>query len=199
MSTTQAGSSAQTVKNFSGGKWIESNSDRTSDVFNPSSGQVIAKVPLCSVEETNRIVDAAADVAHDWKETPVVERARVMFRLRQIMESRFDEIAALVTREHGKTLAESRAEVQRALEMVEFSCGIPSMIVGDTMPNIARSVDAETIRHPLGVCVGITPYNFPSMVPMWMIPVAITCGNPFILKPSEKTPLSAQLLSLIHI
>lgn len=194
MSATQTNSSAQVVKNLSGGKWIESSSDRTSDVFNPSTGQVITKVPLCSAEETNKIVEAAADVAADWKETPVVERARVMFRLRQIMEARFDEIAALVTREHGKTLAESRAEVQRAVEMVEFSCGIPSMIVGDTMPNIARSVDAETIRHPLGVCVGITPYNFPSMVPMWMIPVAITCGNPFILKPSEKTPLSAQLL-----
>ena len=194
MSTTQTDSSAQIVKNFSGGQWIESSSDRTSDVYNPSTGLVIAKVPLCSVEETNQIVEAAAEVAAQWKETPVVERARVMFRLRQIMEDRFDEIAALVTREHGKTLAESRAEVQRAVEMVEFSCGIPSMIVGDTLPNIARSVDAETIRHPLGVCVGITPYNFPSMVPMWMIPVAITCGNPFILKPSEKTPLSAQLL-----
>ena len=194
MSATQPSSSVELVKNFSGGNWIESSSDRSSDVFNPSTGQVITKVPLCSAEETNQIVEAAAGVAADWKETPVVERARVMFRMRQIMEARFDEIAALVTREHGKTLAESRAEVQRAVEMVEFSCGIPSMIVGDTMPNIARSVDAETIRHPLGVCVGITPYNFPSMVPMWMIPVAITCGNPFILKPSEKTPLSAQLL-----
>ena len=117
-----------------------------------------------------------------------------MFRLREIMEARFNEIAALVTREHGKTLAESRAEVQRAVEMVEFSCGIPSMSVGDTMPNIARDVDAETNRHPLGVCVGITPYNFPSMVPMWMIPVALTCGNTFVLKPSEKTPLSANLI-----
>ena len=194
MSATQPSSSVEVVKNFSGGNWTKSKSDRSSDVFNPSTGQVIATVPLCSVEETNQIVEAAANVAADWKETPVVERARVMFRLRQIMESRFDEIAALVTREHGKTLAESRAEVQRAVEMVEFSCGIPSMIVGDTMPNIARSVDAETVRHPVGVCVGITPYNFPSMVPMWMVPVAITCGNPFILKPSEKTPFSAQLI-----
>ena len=179
---------------LSGGKWQEGKSDRTSIVFNPSTGQGIAQVPLCSPDETNQVVKSAADAIYDWKETPVVERARLMFRLRQIMESRFNEIAALVTREHGKTLAESRAEVQRAVEMVEFSCGIPSMIVGETMPNIAKDVDAETVRHAVGVCVGITPYNFPSMVPMWMIPVALTCGNTFVLKPSEKTPFSANLI-----
>lgn len=195
MSTTETNSSIEIVKNFSGGKWIDSNSDRTSNVYNPSTGQVIAQVPLCSAEETNQVVDAANAMCADWKETPVVERARIMFQMRQLMDQRFNDIAALITREHGKTLAESRAEVQRAVEMVEFACGIPSMIVGETMPNIAREVDAETVRHPLGVCVGITPYNFPSMVPMWMIPVALTCGNTFILKPSEKTPLSAQLLA----
>ncbi len=194
MSAAQTSSSVEVVKNFSGGKWIQSKSKNTSSVYNPSTGQIIAEVPLSSAEETNQIVEAASAVCADWKETPVVERARLMFKMRQLMEERFNDIAALLTREHGKTLAESRAEVQRAVEMVEFSCGIPSMIVGDTMPNIAANVDAETIRHPLGVCVGITPYNFPSMVPMWMIPVAITCGNAFILKPSEKTPLSAQLI-----
>ena len=194
MSTTESKSTLDIVPIFSGGKWIESSTDRTAKVFNPSTGQPIAKVPLCSADQTNDVVQSARDAFDPWNETPVVERARLMFKLRQLMEARFDEIAALVTREHGKTLAESRAEVQRAVEMVEFASGIPSLIVGQTMPNIAKDVDAETVRHPLGVCVGITPYNFPSMVPMWMIPVALVCGNTFVLKPSEKTPLSANLI-----
>ena len=194
MSTTEASPTLEKVPNFSGGDWVQVEASRTSQVFNPSTGKAIAEVPLCSEADTNRVVKAAADALDEWRETPVVERARIMFKLRQIMDERFNEIAALVTREHGKTLAESRAEVQRTLEMVEFSCGIPSMSVGDTMQNIARDVDAETVRHPLGVCVGITPYNFPSMVPMWMIPVALVCGNTFVLKPSEKTPLSANMI-----
>lgn len=194
MSTTESTSSLECVPIFSGGKWLEVNSAQSATVFNPSTGKAIAQVPLCSPEETARVVQSAVEALDDWKETPVVERARLMFRMRQLMEDRFNEIAALVTREHGKTLAESRAEVQRAVEMVEFACGIPSMIVGDTLPNIAAEVDAETVRHPLGICVGITPYNFPSMVPMWMIPVALVCGNTFVLKPSEKTPLSANLI-----
>lgn len=197
MSATNTPPSLDPVPIFEGGKWVECTTERTGHVFNPSTGQAIAEVPLCSAEQTRSVVQSAVDAFGEWKETPVVERARLMFRVRQIMESQFNEIAALVTREHGKTLAESRAEVQRALEMVEFACGIPSLIVGDTMPNIARDVDAETVRHPVGVCVGITPYNFPSMVPMWMIPVALVCGNTFVLKPSEKTPLSANLIGKI--
>ena len=106
-------------------------------------------------------------------------------------EQHFEELAALVTREHGKTLAEARAEVNRGIEMVEFACGIPSLLMGDVLPNIATNVDAEAIRHPVGVCVGITPYNFPFMVPLWMFPMAMTCGNTFVLKPSEKVPLSS--------
>ncbi len=194
MSATEATSSTDRVPIFLNGRWIECTDERTATVFNPSTGQAIAQVPLCSPQQTNQVVQSAVDAFDGWKETPVVDRARLMFRLRQLMEQRFNEIAALVTREHGKTLAESRAEVQRAVEMVEFAAGIPSMMMGDTMANIAADVDAETVRHPLGVCVGITPYNFPSMVPMWMIPVALVCGNTFVLKPSEKTPLSAVLI-----
>jgi malonate-semialdehyde dehydrogenase (acetylating)/methylmalonate-semialdehyde dehydrogenase len=182
MATTDSTQTLEQVPNLCGGNWVAGASSRTSEVFNPSTGQAIAQVALSSTEEVNKVVAAAAEAFAEWSETPIVERARVMFRLRQIMDDRFNEIAALVTREHGKTLAESRAEVQRAVS------------VGDTMPNIARDVDAETNRHALGVCVGITPYNFPSMVPMWMIPVALTCGNTFVLKPSEKTPLSANLI-----
>lgn len=194
MSATETKSSLDLVPILSAGKWIECAGERAGEVFNPSTGQAIAQVPLCSAEQTNSVVQSAVNAFDEWNETPVVERARLMFQMRQLMDERFNDIAALLTREHGKTLAESRAEVQRAVEMVEFACGIPSMIVGETMANIARDVDAETIRHPLGVCVGITPYNFPSMVPMWMIPVALVCGNTFVLKPSEKTPLSANLI-----
>ena len=126
-----------------------------------------------------------------WAETPAVERARVLFRFRERLVDQAEELARLVTREHGKTLAESRASVQRGIEMVEFACGIPSLLMGQTLPNIARDVDCETVRHPVGVCVGITPFNFPVMVPLWMFPVALACGNTFVLKPSEKVPLSA--------
>src|SRR5262245_65721970 len=111
-----------------------------------------------------------------------------MFRFRELLQSRFEELAALVTREHGKTLAQSRAEGQRGVEMVEFACGIPSLLMGQALENLAPSVDCETSRHPVGVCAGITPFNFPCMVPLWMFPVAIACGNTFILKPSEKVP-----------
>ncbi len=179
------------VPMLDGGNWRTSSSTSTADVFNPSTGEVIARVPLCDEAETAAVVESAARALPEWSETPVVERARVMFKFRQLIEEHFDELAALITREHGKTLPESRAEVQRGLELVEFACGVPSMLMGDTLPNIAASVDAETMRHPVGVCVGITPYNFPLMVPMWMFPMAIACGNTFILKPSEKVPLSA--------
>lgn len=173
------------------GSWDESNSTRVTHVHNPSTGQVIGEVPLCTATETNRIVAAAVAALPAWKATPAVERARIMFRFHALMERHFDELATIITREHGKTIAESRAEMQRGLEMVEFSAGIPHLLMGQTFPEIAAEVDGETARHPVGVCVGITPYNFPSMVPLWMFPVAITCGNTFVLKPSEKVPLSA--------
>ena len=142
-------------------------------VFNPSTGQVDRPgAALCSAEQGRTSSKRRPPRCPAWSETPVVERARLMFRFRALMEKHFDELAALVTREHGKTLAEARAEVQRGIEMVEFACGIPSLIMGEMLPNIAGDVDAETIRHPVGVCVGITPYNFPFMVPLWMFPIA---------------------------
>src|SRR5213075_199104 len=120
---------------------------------------------------------------------------RVLFRFRDLLTQRFEELARLVTREHGKTLVEARASVQRGIEVVEFACGMPSMIMGQSLPDIARGVDCETVRHPVGVCVGITPFNFPAMVPMWMYPVALACGNTFVLKPSEKVPLTAMMIA----
>ncbi|MEM9352129.1 MAG: CoA-acylating methylmalonate-semialdehyde dehydrogenase [Planctomycetota bacterium] len=189
MSTPTA--AVQEVPILSGGGWSTVAANQYEEVYNPSTGEVIARTPLCDAAATDAVVQSAAKALPAWSATPVVERARVMFRFRELLDKHFDEIAALVTREHGKTLAESRAEVNRGVEMVEFACGIPSLITGQVLPNIAGDVDAETVRHPVGVCAGITPYNFPHMVPLWMMPVALTCGNTFVLKPSEKVPLSA--------
>ena len=174
-----------------GGRWETSQSKRSGPVFNPSNGSTIGRVPFCTAEEVDRAVQTAANALPAWAETPVVERARVMFRFREKLAAHADELANLVTREHGKTLAESRASVHRGVEVVEFACGVPSLIMGQSLANIARQVDCETIRHPVGVCAGITPFNFPAMVPLWMFPIAIVCGNTFVLKPSEKVPLSA--------
>ncbi len=180
---------------LSAGQWQTARTDRVADVYNPSTGQVIAHVPLCTAEETSAVVEAAAAALPKWSATPVIERARLMFRYRELLEKNFDDLAKLVTREHGKTLTESRAEVRRGIEVVEFACGIPSLIMGQSLADMAREVDADVSRHPVGVCVGITPYNFPAMVPMWMYPIALVCGNTFILKPSEKVPLSAVRLA----
>ena len=125
-----------------------------------------------------------------WMETPPVDRARILFRLKVMLEDRFDELARSVTREHGKTLAEARGDVRRGLENIEFACGVPSLLMGESLENVARGIDCDTIRQPLGVVAGITPFNFPAMVPLWMWPLAIACGNTFVLKPSEKVPLT---------
>lgn len=189
--TITSRSTVPSIQSLTAGKWTDFKGSRSGDVFNPSTGKVIGRVPFATAAETGQVVEAAAAALPAWAETPVVERARLMFRFRALLEKNFEELAALVTREHGKTLAEARAEVNRGIEVVEYACGIPSLITGEVLPNIAGDVDAEAIRHPVGVCVGITPYNFPFMVPLWMFPIAITCGNTFVLKPSEKVPLSA--------
>jgi malonate-semialdehyde dehydrogenase (acetylating)/methylmalonate-semialdehyde dehydrogenase len=183
--------SREQVRLLIGGRWVTSSSERRGPVYNPSTGRVIAEVPFCGADDVDRAVLSAAEALPAWSGTPVVERARVMFRFRENLVAHAEELAHLVTREHGKTLAEARASVHRGVEVVEFSCATPSLIMGQTLPDIARHVDCETVRHPVGVCVGITPFNFPAMVPLWMFPVAITCGNTFVLKPSEKVPLSA--------
>jgi malonate-semialdehyde dehydrogenase (acetylating) / methylmalonate-semialdehyde dehydrogenase len=177
-----------------GGKWTNSSTRRFGDVFNPSRGKKIAKVPLCTAGEAERAVAAAAAALEDWKNTPPVERARVLFKFREILLAHSEEMALTVTREHGKTLVESRASVQRGIEVIEFACGTPSLMMGQTLANLARNVDGHTSRHAVGVCVGITPFNFPAMVPLWMFPIAIACGNTFVLKPSERVPMSANLL-----
>ncbi len=173
-----------------GGRWIASRATRFGEVTNSSTGEVMARVPFCPADEVDRAVRAAHEAFPGWSETPVVQRARVMFNYVETLKGAQDEVARLMSREHGKTFAESRASVQRGIEMVEYACGLPALLMGETLENIAPEVDCETQRHPLGVCVGITPFNFPAMVPLWMFPIALVCGNTFVLKPSEKVPLS---------
>ncbi len=179
---------------FIDGEWKEMSGLETSPVYNPSRGRVIARVPMCGGTVVNEAVNAAAAAFPAWRETPPVERARLFFRYRQLVEESFDRICQMVAREHGKTLTEARGSVYRGLENIEYACGIPTLLMGDTLENIARGVDCETLHQPLGVCVGITPFNFPAMVPLWMFPLALACGNTFVLKPSEKVPLTGNYL-----
>ena len=175
------------------GEWLQPKIPGT-PVYNPSTGDVIAECPAGGADEVNAAVEAAHAAFPAWRDTPPIERARVFFRYRQLIEQNFDLLCQTVSREHGKTLVEARGSIFRGLENVEYACGIPTLLFGDSLRNIARGVDCETINLPLGVCVGITPFNFPAMVPLWMFPTAIACGNTFVLKPSEKVPLSAVLL-----
>src|SRR5262249_42483438 len=193
MPPPDAGASRElpTVPLLRAGRWETSAGSRWGEVFNPSTGQAIARVPFCGAAEVDAVVRAAADALPAWAETPIVERARVMFRFRDLLLREQEALAALVTREHGKTRAEARASVQRGIEMVEFASGLPALFAGEKLENVAPGIDIEANRHPVGVCAGIPPFNFPVMVPLWMFPVAITCGNTFVLKPSEKVPLSA--------
>jgi malonate-semialdehyde dehydrogenase (acetylating) / methylmalonate-semialdehyde dehydrogenase len=176
---------------FIAGEWRAADAPATEPVYNPSDGSVIARVPLSGADEVARAVAAAEAGLPEWAETPAVERARVMFRYQRLLEEHAEELARLVTREHGKTLAEARGSVQRGIEVVEYACGIPALLMGETLENVSPGIDGDTIRQPVGVCAGITPFNFPAMVPLWMFPIALACGNTFVLKPSEKVPLTA--------
>jgi malonate-semialdehyde dehydrogenase (acetylating)/methylmalonate-semialdehyde dehydrogenase len=178
---------------FIGGEWSQPRLPG-GPVFNPSTGDVIAECPMGGAAEVNAAVEAAAAAFPAWRDTPAIERARYFFRYRHLVEENFDRLCASVSLEHGKTLVESRGSVYRGIENIEYACGAPSLLFGDTLENVARNVDCETVLQPLGVCVGITPFNFPAMVPLWMFPLAIACGNTFVLKPSEKVPLTALIL-----
>src|SRR3954451_4211123 len=179
---------------FIDGSWRTIDRTGTSPVYNPSRGEVIAEVPMCGADVVNEAVEAAAAAFPAWRDTPAIERARVFFRYRQLLEENFDAICRSVCREHGKTMAEARGSGVRGIENVEYACSAPTLLMGDTLENLARGVDGETMLQPLGVCVGIAPFNFPAMVPMWMFPLALVCGNTFVLKPSEKVPLTALLI-----
>ncbi|MEB2271828.1 CoA-acylating methylmalonate-semialdehyde dehydrogenase [Bacillus safensis] len=183
------------VKNYIGGEWLESVSSQTESVFNPATGKVIAEVPLSTKEDVDRAVQAANEAFQTWSKTAVPRRARVLFKYQQLLVENWDELAELVTLENGKSLTEARGEVQRGIECVEFAAGAPTLMMGKQLPDIATGIESGMYRYPIGVIGGITPFNFPMMVPCWMFPLAIACGNTFILKPSERTPLLAARLA----
>ena len=158
---------------------------------NPATGKTIAHLQYCNEAEIDQAVEAAYRAFPAWSRTPVLQRARIMFHYRDLLERNAQELIALITEEHGKTIAEANASFQRGLEAVEFACGAPSLMMGEGVESVGMNADSSTVRKPIGVCVGITPFNFPLMVPMWMYPIAIACGNTFVLKPSEKVPRSA--------
>ncbi|MGY4787650.1 CoA-acylating methylmalonate-semialdehyde dehydrogenase [Bacillus sp. OHL2] len=185
----------KTVKNYIGGEWLESVSSQTESVFNPATGKVIAEVPLSTKEDVDRAVQAANEAFQTWSKTAVPKRARVLFKYQQLLVENWDELAELVTLENGKSLTEARGEVQRGIECVEFAAGAPTLMMGKQLPDIATGIESGMYRYPIGVIGGITPFNFPMMVPCWMFPLAIACGNTFILKPSERTPLLAARLA----
>ena len=187
------------LNNFIGGSWLASTGVDTVPVHNPSTGEIIALTPLSTTSDVDAAVAAARTAFEHWGQTPAPKRTAILFRYRELLEQEFEALAQLITRENGKTLDEARGDVRRGIEVVEFSCGIAHLVKGESLPQVAENIDAVTMREPLGVCAGITPYNFPAMVPMWMFPVAIACGNSFILKPSEKVPLTAIRLAEIFV
>lgn len=181
-----------TVGHFIDGSY-EIDTNRPEDVSNPATGSVIRQVAMASESTVERALAAAAKAFPSWRDTPPAKRARVMFRFKQLLEENTDEVVMAITEEHGKVLDDALGEYQRGIEVVEFACGIPELLKGEYCRNAGPSIDSWSDFQPLGVVAGITPFNFPAMVPMWMYPVAIACGNTFVLKPSEKTP-SASLL-----
>jgi malonate-semialdehyde dehydrogenase (acetylating)/methylmalonate-semialdehyde dehydrogenase len=186
---------AVTVECWIGGKRQRSTATRSGDVTNPATGTVTRKVPFCNAADIDAAVSAAAAAFPGWRDTPPLRRARVMQKFLQLLQANQKQIAQLVTEEHGKTLPDAMGSVQRGIEVVEFACGIPHLLKGEHSEDVGTGVDCHTVRQPVGVCAGITPFNFPVMVPLWMFPVAIACGNTFILKPSEKVPSASMRMA----
>src|SRR5690625_4931649 len=190
-----AQANVKTLKNFVGGEWIDAKSDKTEPVYNPATGKVIAHVPISTNEDLDNAVVAAKAAFQTWKEIAVPKRARIMFKYQQLLVEHWDELAEMITIENGKNFKEAQGEVLRGIECVEFAAGAPSLMMGDHLPSIATGLDSGTYRYPIGVIGGITPFNFPMMVPAWMFPMAIVTGNTFVMKPSERTPLLANRLA----
>lgn len=176
------------LSHFTGGQRVDGKSNRFGDVYDPSTGMVAARVPFASGAEVDEAVTCARAAFPAWRDTPPAQRARILFRYLQLLEDNKEALARIVSSEHGKTIEDAKGSIQRGAEVVEFACGIPQLLKGEFNENVAGGIDSYNVRQPLGVCAGITPFNFPAMVPMWMYPVAIACGNTFILKPSEKDP-----------
>ena len=187
------------IKHFVGGKAISGNSERKGKIFNPATGEQESEVILASKADLDGAVEIAQKAFETWSLNPPLQRARIMFKFKELIEKNFDELAKLIVSEHGKVYEDAKGSLIRGLEVVEFACGIPHLLKGEFSENVGTNVDSYSMRQPLGVAAGITPFNFPAMVPMWMFPLAIACGNSFILKPSEKDPsCPMKLAELLH-
>jgi malonate-semialdehyde dehydrogenase (acetylating)/methylmalonate-semialdehyde dehydrogenase len=185
----------RTITHWIGGKPATGSSDRTSPVFNPATGEQQAELALASVEDVDGAVQTAKAAFERWGQSSLSQRTKVLFTFRELVNANVQKLAEAISDEHGKVVSDARGEVQRGLEVVEFACGIPQLLKGDFSDQVSTGVDVYSFRQPLGVCVGITPFNFPAMVPMWMFPVAIATGNTFILKPSERDPSASMLIA----
>ncbi len=194
-----ADSTVGTVSFYIDGAWEKPHGRTLGAVTNPATGATIAEVPFADEADIDRAVRTAHAAFLKWRDVPVVERMQVLYRYKALLEKHLEDVASTLTRENGKTIEDARAEVRRGIQMVEVACGMPSLMMGDSLNDVAREIDCKTIRQPIGVCAGITPFNFPAMVPMWMYPFAIACGNAFVLKPSEKVPLTpTRAIELLH-
>ena len=188
---------ARILQNYAGGRWVAAKASGLLDVTNPASGEVLARVPLSGRADVETAVAAASAALPDWRARAVGERTQFIYALREKFRERIDDLAASITREGGKVLSDSRAEVTRAIEVLEVACAAPMTMQGRILEGVSRGINTETIRQPVGVCAAITPFNFPAMVPMWFLPFAIVCGNTFVLKPSEQVPLTSEMICQI--
>ena len=189
----------KTIEHFVGGNHFSGDSKRTGKVFNPATGEQSAEVKLASTKDVISAVEVLKKLLKLGQIQPPLQRARVMFKFKELIEKNSDELTKIIVAEHGKVYEDAKGSLTRGLEVVEYACGIPQMLKGEFTENVGSNVDSWSIRQPLGVCAGITPFNFPAMVPMWMFPMAIACGNTFVLKPSEKDPsCSMRLAELIE-
>jgi len=189
-----AGQKPRELQLYINGQWQRSKSSDYQEVVNPATGEALGRVPLAAADDVDRAVQAASQAFPEWRRTPPEDRIQYLFKLKQVLEDHFDEIARTITIENGKTLAESRGELRRAVENVEVACGIPTLMQGYNLEDVARGIDETMVRQPLGVVAAITPFNFPAMIPFWFLPYALACGNTFILKPSERVPLSSAFM-----
>ena len=179
------------IEHFVGGKIIPGSSEKKGKVFNPATGEQEKEVRLASQNDLDQAVVIAKKAFETWSIKPSLQRARIMFKFKELIEKNYDELTKLIVSEHGKVYEDAKGSLTRGLEVVEFACGIPHLLKGEFSENVGTDVDSWSMRQPIGVVAGITPFNFPAMVPMWMFPIAIACGNTFILKPSEKDPSCA--------
>jgi malonate-semialdehyde dehydrogenase (acetylating)/methylmalonate-semialdehyde dehydrogenase len=196
---TATNAAVTTIQNYIGGRWVASDATRFGEVRNPATDTVLARVPLGGAADVDRAVQAALKAYPAWRATPPVQRLKPLFKLKNLLEEQAEDIARTCTREHGKTLEESRSSVRRAIDNVDNALAIPQLMQGSSLEDIAHGIDCHTVRQPLGVFAAITPFNFPAMVPMWFLPYAVACGNTFLVKPSERVPLSqVKMFELMH-